>query len=300
MGHEPPYSTHPHTSNHHELTLIGLVDACERITLTRGHQFLLARNLSALLTITSPSLGRNRHYARTFDRLLKGWFLEDPSNTITLGWYPKEYNPEALKHLPNWTRAQRVTTNCPPASPSAATLLRVAKATMTKTIRVRNARRKLGKHFPQLGPGPSAKQAKPHLRFINFTRNDPRLLTRLTRALTAHAPIGRYYLHRPWHNRHIWCRCPGEYVQTVNHVLDDCTLYARHWEGWYLIPLEKEAPLKALVSFLRSNPTSFTFVDAPALKTAPLDLLLRTTTYSLRSLQLNDPTGVAPNVSDLV
>ncbi|KIL53817.1 hypothetical protein M378DRAFT_19520, partial [Amanita muscaria Koide BX008] len=135
---EPPHSTHPHTSNHHELTMIGLVDACERITLTRGHQFLLARNLAALLTITSPSLGRNRHYARTFDRLLKGWFMEDPSNTITLGWYPKEYNPEALEHLPNWTRAARVSTGSPPASPSAATHLRIAKATMNKYIRIRN------------------------------------------------------------------------------------------------------------------------------------------------------------------
>lgn len=253
--------------------MMGLVDACERITLTREHQYLLARNLSALITITSPAFGRNRHYAWTFDRLLKGWLMEDPSNSITLGWFPKQYNPEVLEHLPNLTRAARVFTDSPPDTLSAATYLRLAKAGITQIIRIRSARHKLGKHFPALGPGPSAKTSKPHLRFINMARNNPRLLARLTRALTAHMPVGRYYLHRPWHNWHIWCQCPGEYVQTIAHVLDDCTLYARHWEGWYLIPLEKEAPLKALVSFLILNPTSFTFVDAPKPKTDPLELL---------------------------
>ncbi|KIL69015.1 hypothetical protein M378DRAFT_8441 [Amanita muscaria Koide BX008] len=93
---EAPHSTHPHASNHHELTMMGLVNTIERIMLTEGHQYLLARNLSALITIMSPAFGRNQHYAHTADRLLKGWFLENPANSITLGWFPHQKREESV------------------------------------------------------------------------------------------------------------------------------------------------------------------------------------------------------------
>jgi hypothetical protein len=86
----------------------------------------------------------------------------------------------------------------------------------------------------------------------------------------------------------------------VLHVLDHCSLYARHWEGWLSIPTEKDKRLKALARFLVENPTAFAFVDAPRLIEDPYDRLISSLTNTLRDLQLNDPQRDDPNGLDLV
>ncbi|KIL64516.1 hypothetical protein M378DRAFT_11510 [Amanita muscaria Koide BX008] len=83
-------------------------------------------------------------------------------------------------------------------------------------------------------------------------------------------------------------------VELCAWTIAQCARMIRHWEGWPLLALSGIASDSSgrAFSYARTNPTSFTFVDALMLKTAPLDLLLRTATYSRRYLQPNDPTGV--------
>ncbi|KAM6491696.1 hypothetical protein JOM56_012858 [Amanita muscaria] len=99
-----------------------------------------------------------------------------------------------------------------------------------------------------------------------------------------------------WDTSHTPLRDPATETPCIWDI-NQCALYLRYWEAW--LPTLVEQSLRALILPLCALSMS-SFVDAPKRKTDPLDLLLCIVTYSLRYLQLNDPTGVAPNGYNLV
>ena len=119
----------------------------------------------------------------------------------------------------------------------------------------------LGKHFLDLGPASN----KTKLRFIDQCHNNVHTLARLTRLLSGHAPIGCYYMTRPYFQRDTRCICNGAMLQSRNHILDHCLLYICHWESWLNIQKIKEHPLQELIAFLDITPFAFTFEHTPML-----------------------------------
>jgi hypothetical protein len=108
------YASHPcDATNHHELSLAGIVDCLRHLEGLSGHVSVLARNQAAISTILDSSHKVNRHYARTADQILRKWFSRDINNTITLGWIPKEYTPYRLEVLRTRLRISRITRTTP-------------------------------------------------------------------------------------------------------------------------------------------------------------------------------------------
>ena len=148
-----------------------------------------------------------------------------------------------------------------PAHPSAATARRINKEEQKIQSHQYYHHSNLGKHFPNLGPASN----KTKLRFIDNSHNNSHILARLTRLLSGHAPIGRYYATKPYFQRDTRCTCDGKTLQSRNHILDHCPLYICHWESWLNIQKIKEHPLQELIEFLVTNPLAFTFEHAPAM-----------------------------------
>ncbi|KAF8623780.1 hypothetical protein AX15_006190 [Amanita polypyramis BW_CC] len=243
-------------SNHHELTLAGIVHATPSLLTTTGHVNLLIRNQAALSTLFPKKNGPNSHYGHTFNSLALPW-LQNQSNFLHLGWIPAQYVPNHLKHL--FLNLGKLRPSAPhPATVTAPTAWRLIKEEQI-TLSAQTLSVKRGAHWPDLG---SAKRNH-KLRFITAAQNKNNLLSCLTYALTCHAPIGRYYLTRPWFQRHSGCKCDLTTHQTRRHLLDVCPLYIRHWESWLDIPHNKEQPLHGLVAFLLDNPKAFSFEHAP-------------------------------------
>ncbi|KAI0708425.1 hypothetical protein C8Q76DRAFT_799692 [Earliella scabrosa] len=118
-----------------------------------------------------------------------------------------------------------------------------------------------GRRYPQ----------HPALRAVTHTGNYPvkrigsskSLCARMIRCLTDHAPTGAYRLRffpeQPTH-----CTCDRPELQTRRHVFDRCTFYPRTpysltWDD-YLGELD---PFPLILDFLETNPSAFTFADAP-------------------------------------
>ena len=112
-------------------------------------------------------------------------------------------------------------------------------------------------------PAIKNKAAKHH--FLDMADNNPKELTRITRALMGHAPIGEYYAN---HREHfpdvetLCTNCPKGTTQTCAHILTTCPHYNAH-----LPPLQawtsKQNNNSLFRAFLKENGTVFTFADLP-------------------------------------
>ena len=87
--------------------------------------------------------------------------------------------------------------------------------------------------------------------------------------VTGHAPIGEYYLKWPdcfpgfpYHCSHCSCLDTAAQTQTWSHILTECGRYKSHLPSMqYWMNARNNDEL--LRSFLRSNPSAFTFEDLP-------------------------------------
>ena len=108
----------------------------------------------------------------------------------------------------------------PPSIPSIASALRLHKASAISSWRAKFAEFQATRHITLKKKcktlTPSAWNPASH-RFLNIAGHDQEIITRFTRAITGHAPIGEYRLHffpdQPYH-----CPC-GAPIQTRDHIL---------------------------------------------------------------------------------
>lgn len=95
--------------------------------------------------------------------------------------------------------------------------------------------------------------------FLRHAGKDSRLLARLTRFLTGHAPVGefrlRFHLDGP-----VDCLC-GHPVESIHHIVWRCPLWVRSWapDSRLLEQLERLDPFADILPFLRRNPLLVTF-----------------------------------------
>ena len=79
------------------------------------------------------------------------------------------------------------------------------------------------------------------------------LCTQATRAITNHAPIGKYRL-RFLPNTDFSCPCNSYPIETRRHILHECTRFNGYWNP-------RRDSLNHFVMFLITNPNAFAFVD---------------------------------------
>ncbi|KAA1468960.1 hypothetical protein DENSPDRAFT_550229 [Dentipellis sp. KUC8613] len=102
-----------------------------------------------------------------------------------------------------------------------------------------------------IGGGPS----------LSLTGTDTSLTARFARAVLNHAPTGEYRT-RFFPNENPLCNwCPP--IQTRRHILSTCTHYVRPKPNFEEFLKNSAEPGPSLVSFLKANPSAFTFTDVP-------------------------------------
>ncbi|KAF8623913.1 hypothetical protein AX15_006134 [Amanita polypyramis BW_CC] len=181
-------------SNHHELLLVGLIDSLPTLLESLGDVTILLQNKSATQTLFNKKTTINGHYVMSFNKTILLW-LHMPTNRLFIGWIPASYSSPAIK--PYILKLGKAHISAPsPTYFSTATSWRLAKEALITEAYTSLHPKTRGKHFPDLGISP----CKQKLHFILATQNNSRILMRLTHAFTCHAPIGHYYINKPWHN----------------------------------------------------------------------------------------------------
>ncbi|KAF8625109.1 hypothetical protein AX15_005545 [Amanita polypyramis BW_CC] len=244
-------------SNHHELSLAGLITNLPRALTFEGDFTILLRNQAACHMLFNERNALNAYYRLEFNNIIHPW-LTNPRNRLFIGWLPAGIpTPPLLPYVLNLNKLKQH--SVPPTYYSPATSWHLAKECAKLDTLDQLRPKTWGKHFPDLG----VLSRTPKLRFINAAQNSPGLLSRLTYALTGHGPTGRYYAHRPWFHRQTQCQCDTQTIQSRKHILDYCPLYVHHWESWLRIEKSKDQPLLGLIGFLVDNPLAFSFAHAP-------------------------------------
>ncbi|TFY80339.1 hypothetical protein EWM64_g3673 [Hericium alpestre] len=96
---------------------------------------------------------------------------------------------------------------------------------------------------------------------LTMVGDDSRLAARYVRTVLNHAPTGEYRTRFFPHEEH---DCPDCHVlQMRRHILDSCTRYQRPHANFSEFLKNSSEPGSRLLSFLQTNPSAFTFADAP-------------------------------------
>ena len=101
--------------------------------------------------------------------------------------------------------------------------------------------------------------------FLDLADNDMTAMAQITRAITNHAPTGEYYSTRAerFPDKETLCtNCSLAVIQTRRHIFTECTKYTNRFPSirfW----TNKKNNGESLKSFLRENPTAFSFSDVP-------------------------------------
>ncbi|KAF8623176.1 hypothetical protein AX15_006478, partial [Amanita polypyramis BW_CC] len=83
-------------SNHHELTMAGLMDSLPSLLQYSGDVTILLHNKSATQSLFNEKATINGHYMVMFNKLIKPW-LQTPTNRLFIGWIPANYTSPAIK-----------------------------------------------------------------------------------------------------------------------------------------------------------------------------------------------------------
>ena len=101
-----------------------------------------------------------------------------------------------------------------------------------------------------------------HNFFHNLAKGEPSHLSRITHAITNHAPTGeyrtRFFLNDPTECPRCNCRA----LQTRTHILTECPGYVNRLPSLTDWGHNRQND-KALIGFLDRNPSAFTFSDVP-------------------------------------
>ncbi|KIL64737.1 hypothetical protein M378DRAFT_178670 [Amanita muscaria Koide BX008] len=251
-------------SNHHELSLWGLVSSLSAVLRLgiQGPINMLCRNQSAISTILDTSSKHNRHYSRTFNRLLSQWLESSFLNSIAIGWLPKSYIHPVPLLAQKKAKATRQPRGRDPPFKSAATLLYITKRDLNiDWDNISKTPKYCGKSFPRFRgtTGPLKHNNGNKMMYIDACQDRNTLLARFTRMATNHAPIGSYYARFPHHDKPTRCPCPQGPIQSRTHILDECTRFERPWESWLRETGRTDGFLHTIIHFLKENPLAFSF-----------------------------------------
>ncbi|KAF8621692.1 hypothetical protein AX15_007581 [Amanita polypyramis BW_CC] len=159
------FTQHLTYSNHHELTLAGLIDNLPTALTITGDVTILLHNQAAIYTLFNERNTLNAYYHHEFNNTIHLW-LTNTNNQLFLGWLPAGIPLPIIQPYILKLGKQRQQ-GTPPMYYTLATSWCLAKE--------------------------QARRGK--LRFITAAKNNPKLLSRLTYTLTGHGPTGRYYAH---------------------------------------------------------------------------------------------------------
>jgi hypothetical protein len=219
-------------TNHHELTLQGLVTCIKCLHFHTGTVNILARNQAAITMVLDTSHKVNRHYARSANDELRKWLLADVNNELTLGWLPKEYRSTKTEQMRFEVKRARLR-RPPPDILSAASILHEGKKNFHNDWNEElHSAQYTGHSFIRMGRNGKHIKARQSNADIYI-----RECGRFCRAVTKHASIGSYYQQFRHLKRHVECKSfegspPGSTILTRTHILDECHKYSRFWEGW--------------------------------------------------------------------
>jgi len=90
----------------------------------------------------------------------------------------------------------------------------------------------------------------PWLQVFSYSNS---LCTRVTRAITNHAPIGEYRL-RFFPNEDFKCPCDNYPIESRRHILHECRRFNGYWNP-------RRDSLNHFIMFLITNPKAFAFTD---------------------------------------
>ncbi|KAF8630288.1 hypothetical protein AX15_003021 [Amanita polypyramis BW_CC] len=153
-------------SNHHELSLVGLIDSLPTLLQNTGDVTILLHNKSATQTLFNEKTTINGHYVMSFNKAILPW-LWNPMNRIFIGWIPANYSTPAIK--PYILKLGKTRLNSPPLTYySAATSWRLTKEALITEAHILLHPKTQGKHFPDLG----ISLRKQKLRFIMASKNN--------------------------------------------------------------------------------------------------------------------------------
>ncbi|KAI0738581.1 hypothetical protein C8Q80DRAFT_1113393 [Daedaleopsis nitida] len=226
---------------------------------------LFSDGLSALQTVFEPGIHAGQSVSLSACRAMREWLDSDARRRIIFSHCPShsgvrlneniDYDVSVASNDPNllaprpyphtWTYQRADITNA-------------ARDGWTATS---NAHGYRGRRFPRN----RALRTTTHTGTfpLKHVGDSPSLCARTVRCFTDHAPTGAYRM-RFFPDQPTDCSCDRRELQTRRHIVDRCTHYVRNayslkWDSF----LDSLDPFPLIISFLQSNPTAFTFEDAP-------------------------------------
>ena len=232
------------------------------------HIVVFTDSIHSCRVALDPSLHSGQAHSLAIIRALSPWLTGSPSTRVSFIQVPSRWQWPLHKRAHNEARAQRYPMGPQPYTSSAYLRSRAAQNAKDNWHRSFASTTFRGSRFLNLvdstgkSLGPSALHHGTWLRLA--TKDPPTLVARLTRCITAHAPIGEFRL---WFfpNEESSCPC-GEFLETREHILYECTRFERDTSI-----MDPELPLSLidLVDFLRENPLAFAFTTAEPAPSRP-------------------------------
>ena len=194
--------------------------------------------------------------------MLHDWLYNGISNHIEIVWVPSHSGFALNEHANNSMKSPFIGP-VPPKSSSLSSAICTNKAIAILAwhaqFAIFQARKRLILKKRKKQTLPSAWNSAGN-RFISILHDNPSLVSRFTRAVTNHAPTGKYCLmFFPQQLSLCPYRAP---LQSREHILCECPRYSAHFLSLQSFYTGRDN-LNKLTKFLQDNPSAFTSEDAP-------------------------------------
>ncbi|TFY68863.1 hypothetical protein EVG20_g3393 [Dentipellis fragilis] len=222
--------------------------------------YLFCDNESALTSLFDTRLHASQMLSVLACRKARAWLEADPNRTIHPSWCPGHADIEQNEQVD--VDAKTAATTTPPIA-----FISHAYARQQVTAEATKEWQLLAHQMSYCGHGFLANHRLRKVSHIGggptltLTGTDTSLTARFARAVLDHAPTGEYRT-RFFPNENPLCNwCPP--IQSRRHILSTCIHYVRPRPNFEEFLKNSAEPGPSLVSFLKANPSAFTFTDVP-------------------------------------
>lgn len=213
---------------------------------------------SAIQLLPNASVHTAHSFSVTAQSRIIEWLERDPSNVMHVHWIPGHEGIPQNEAVDDDAREGLRLTPIPLTTIAWSKQHAKHSATHAWSEQCRNpAYRGHNFLYGRKLPRPSTRRGGPFLR--RFKEND--ITARAARAILNHAPTGEFRT-RFFPDEPTSCNDCQVY-QTRAHILNKCTRYVRKQRNFLEFLKNSSNPGEALFTFLDSNPSAFTFDDAP-------------------------------------
>ena len=227
-----------------------------------GRVVLFIDNKSVIQTLSRLHPHNGQHEALRINDMIYVWLNAAIINRIEIVWVPSHSGFALNEHADRSMKSPFIGP-VPPKAPSLSSAIRANKTQAVLSWRLQFAvfqsRKRLLLRKNKKPVLPSTWNAASN-RFIMTMNDNPTLVSRFTRAVTNHAPIGEYRT-RFFPQQPSSCPC-GALLQSREHILCECPRYSAHFPSSHSF-YKGRHNLNKLAKFLQDNPIAFAFDDAP-------------------------------------